>query len=79
MKIEPLSQITVTADISRPVLHMTWADFGFTIGAKDPVLAEIKAALEKGDTYTMPIQTTSVLIAANGKVSKYHGDWSKSK
>lgn len=75
MNIEPLSQITVTADISRPPLYMTWGDLGWKLGPNDPTILRIKTSLERGE----PFDLGGVIISANGRLSAHHGDWSKEK
>lgn len=74
MELNPLSEITVTADISRPVMTMTWQDLGYTIGPKDPVLGKIKATLESGERYDLG----GVIIHATGKTREQHTIGSKS-
>jgi hypothetical protein len=68
VEITPFSEITVTADISRPVMTMTWQDLGYTIGPKDRVLEQIRAALESGQRYDLG----GVIIHATGKTLERH-------
>ena len=67
-ELSPLSEIKITADLSRPVMNVSWQDLASILGWKPAAMEPIRAKLEAGDPYNFQ----GIIMEATGKTLPAH-------